>query len=343
MSVGLWFSLRGGEGGCAGPPPEESGSARRADRRRRSDPYRRQRRPRPGRLPRRATGALLTPAEALETLEPGDCAIGRIDVLPTLDGVDDGLWALGALEARGVTVLNGAPSLLAAHDKLLTARLLRRAGLPHPRTRLISGDRPSSPLRAAGRRQAALRELGPRRRALRRRGVARRAARAAAGRAVVSGARRARAGARAARSGSTSGSSSPTISAIGAISRVAAPGEWRTNVALGAERRQATPPPDAVALALAAARATGAALVGVDLLPDGRGGWTVVEINGAVEFTSEYALRPGARPVRRGRLPARPGGDLRRLREPAPEVPRSASSAEGRRAVARGVARLRRC
>ena len=77
---------------------------------------------------------------------------------------------------------------------------------------------------------------------------------------------------------------------IGAISRVAAPGEWRTNVALGAERRQATPPPDACALALAAARATGASLVGVDLLPDGRGRWTVAEINGAVEFTSEYAL-----------------------------------------------------
>ena len=31
---------------------------------------------------------LLTPTEALETLSPGDCAIGRIDVLPTLDGVD---------------------------------------------------------------------------------------------------------------------------------------------------------------------------------------------------------------------------------------------------------------
>ena len=94
-----------------------------------------------------ADWSLLTPAEALETLSPGDCAIGRIDVLPTLDGVDDGLWALGALEARGVTVLNGAPALLAAHDKLLTARLLRRAGLPHPRTRLIAGEQPSSPLR----------------------------------------------------------------------------------------------------------------------------------------------------------------------------------------------------
>ena len=50
------------------------------------------------------------------------------------------------------------------------------------------------------------------------------------------------------------------------------------------------------ALALAAARATGASLVGIDLLPDGRGRWTVAEINGAVEFTSEYALRPGDDP-----------------------------------------------
>ena len=98
---------------------------------------------------------------------------------------------------------------------------------------------------------------------------------------------------------------------IGAISRVAAPGEWRTNVALGAERRQATPPPDACALALAAARATGASLVGVDLLPDGRGRWTVAEINGAVEFTSEYALAARQRPVRRGRVQARAGRGLR--------------------------------
>ena len=77
---------------------------------------------------------------------------------------------------------------------------------------------------------------------------------------------------------------------VGAVFRIAAPGEWRTNVALGAVRRQvADPPPEASALAVAAARATGASLVGVDLLPDGRGGWIVVELNGAVEFTAEYA------------------------------------------------------
>ena len=75
----------------------------------------------------------MTPLEALARLGPGDAALGRLDVRPTLDGVDDGLWALGVLAARGVTVLNGPGALLAAHDKLLTARILRRGGLPHPR------------------------------------------------------------------------------------------------------------------------------------------------------------------------------------------------------------------
>ena len=42
-------------------------------------------------------------------------------------------------------------------------------------------------------------------------------------------------------------------------------------------------------MALAAARASGADLVGVDLLPDSRGRWTVIELNGAVEFTREYS------------------------------------------------------
>jgi len=85
---------------------------------------------------------ILTPAEALAQLEFGDAALGCLDVLPTLDGVDDGLWELGALAARGVRTLNRASTLLAAHDKLLTARVLHRAGLPHPRTRLLELGRP---------------------------------------------------------------------------------------------------------------------------------------------------------------------------------------------------------
>jgi glutathione synthase/RimK-type ligase-like ATP-grasp enzyme len=77
--------------------------------------------------------------------------------------------------------------------------------------------------------------------------------------------------------------------AVGAVFRIAAPGEWRTNIALGGVRRPVSELPlEACTLAIDAARATGASLVGVDLLPEGRGGWTVLEVNGAVEFTREY-------------------------------------------------------
>jgi glutathione synthase/RimK-type ligase-like ATP-grasp enzyme len=77
--------------------------------------------------------------------------------------------------------------------------------------------------------------------------------------------------------------------AVGAIFRIAADGEWRTNVGLGGLRRPVSDPPRAACeLALAAARAAGAALVGVDLVPDASGSWTIIELNGAVEFTSEY-------------------------------------------------------
>ena len=57
---------------------------------------------------------------------------------------------------------------------------------------------------------------------------------------------------------------------VGAIFRIAAEGEWRTNIALGGVRRPVPdPPPHACEIALAAARAAGAALVGVDLVRTG--------------------------------------------------------------------------
>jgi glutathione synthase/RimK-type ligase-like ATP-grasp enzyme len=79
---------------------------------------------------------------------------------------------------------------------------------------------------------------------------------------------------------------------VGAIERVAAEGEWRTNIALGGTRRRVDEvPPEAEAMSLAAARAIGADLVGVDLLPY-QDGYVVLELNGAVDFTPEYSL-PG--------------------------------------------------
>jgi [lysine-biosynthesis-protein LysW]--L-2-aminoadipate ligase len=78
---------------------------------------------------------------------------------------------------------------------------------------------------------------------------------------------------------------------VGAVYRLAAPGEWRTNISLGGVREAVSYlPAEACTLALAAARASGASLVGVDLLPSPRGGWIVLELNGAVEFKHEYSL-----------------------------------------------------
>jgi len=77
---------------------------------------------------------------------------------------------------------------------------------------------------------------------------------------------------------------------VGAIKRVAARGEWRTNVALGGRREPVYPPAVACELALAAAEAVGGDLVGVDLLPNDGGSWTIIEVNGAVDFTGAYSL-----------------------------------------------------
>jgi hypothetical protein len=87
--------------------------------------------------------SVLPPRDSLRILEPGDIALGRLDVREELDGVETGTEELERLTTAGIHVLNPPSALVAAHDKLLTARALRRAGLPHPRTWLIAEGTPS--------------------------------------------------------------------------------------------------------------------------------------------------------------------------------------------------------
>ena len=232
---------------------------------------------------------ILTPEQAATVLGTSDAAVGRLDVADSLDGVEDGLWALGTLAAKGVRVLNRTGALLAAHDKLLTARVLEREGLPHPRARMLHPDAPAPPWNGAvvvkprfgswGREVTLCASEAAFRRHLhelqhrpwfRQHGALVQTFVEPVGhdlRVVVAGG-----------------------VAVGAISRIAAKGEWRTNVSLGATRVRVDPPRAALALAVWAAAAAGTELVGVDLLPDGEGGWTVLELNGAVDFTSEYRI-----------------------------------------------------
>jgi RimK family alpha-L-glutamate ligase len=234
-------------------------------------------------------GSVLSPAQALTRLVPGDVALGRLDVLQTLDGIEPGLWALDRLAALGVTVLNPRHALVAAHDKLATARTLHAARVPHPRTVHVAPWLPAPELEpplvlkprfgswgadvircdTAEEIEIGLEEIATRAWYEATGAVAQKlvAPRGYDLRLVVARGR-----------------------VIGAVRRVAAPGEWRTNVALGARREPVAPPIDACAVALAGADAIGADLVGVDLLPADAGTWVVLELNGAVDFTNVYSL-----------------------------------------------------
>src|SRR5262245_36675011 len=232
---------------------------------------------------------LLRPAEARWRVHATDTVLARLDVVASLDGVEPGLRELRRLERRGVRVFNSPSALRAMHDKLDTAQVLCRHGVPSPATKHVTDGDPSREIpfpvvvkprfgswgrdvtrckddaeydqclevfrtRPWFRRQGAIVQelvepLGRDLRIIVARGEV-----------------------------------------VGAIERVAAPGDWRTNVALGAVRQRVTPPPEAIAAALAAAAAIGGDFIGVDLLPLPGGGYVVLELNGAVDFTSAYSL-----------------------------------------------------
>jgi len=75
----------------------------------------------------------------------GDTVLGRVALLPSLDGVQSCVWDLRRLERRSVRVLNPASALLATHDKLMTALRLARSGINHPKTAHIDDDAAVSP------------------------------------------------------------------------------------------------------------------------------------------------------------------------------------------------------
>lgn len=232
---------------------------------------------------------LVHPDEALRRLAPGDTAIGRLDVLPTVDGIEPGIETLGELRPRGVRVLNDVDALVAAHDKLLTAARLREAGLPHPATTHILRREDAAsvafPLVVKPRfgswgvdvlRCETVADLDQTLEAVADRSWFRKGGALLQElvppvgydlRVVVAGGE-----------------------IVGATERVARAGEWRTNTALGGTRRPTHPSEEARALGVRAAEAIGADLVGVDMLPT-REGYVVLELNGAVEFDNAYDLR----------------------------------------------------
>jgi RimK family alpha-L-glutamate ligase len=234
--------------------------------------------------------ALLAPGEAVHRVRAGDVVVNRLDVRPSLDGVEPGLREVSALVRAGARVVNPPDVLTSTHDKLATARYLESAGVPHPLTaHVLPGARGvaevmpplvlkprfgswgSDVMLCRTRRDvdAAL-AYAHGRPWFRRQGAIAQSyiPHAADLRLVVAGGR-----------------------LIGAVERQPARGEWRTNFSLGGSRRPVVPSSDAVSVALAAVHAVGAELAGVDLIavPDG---YVVLEINGAVDFDRLYSL-PG--------------------------------------------------
>ncbi len=195
--------------------------------------------------------------------------MGRLDVLRTLDGVEPGLTSLSRAARAGLRVLNRSSTLLAAHDKLLTAAILRRSGIAHPATvhlvsaqpvpfelpvvvkpRFGSWGRSVKLCRTEAEYADCLERIRSRSWFTRHGALVQELVPCQSRdlRLIVAGGK-----------------------VVGASTRVARAGEWRTNISLGGHLEAAEPSPDACRLAVAAAAAIRGDLVGVDLLPTATG------------------------------------------------------------------------
>ena len=231
---------------------------------------------------------MLSPSDARLLLGCNDVAIGRFDVRETLDGVQPGLEVLTELEGEGVRVLNTVDALLNAHDKLRTTRLLVGAGLPHPKTIHVTAPGEVTEIDPPVVVKPRFGSWGQ--------DVFRCETRGDLARSLAEVSSRpwfVRHGALVQELVPPTGYDLRLVVAagrvVGATERVARPGEWRTNVALGGTRRPTRPSGEACVLGTRAAEVIGADLIGVDLLP-ASGGYVVLELNGAVEFDRAYDI-----------------------------------------------------
>lgn len=238
---------------------------------------------------RRGVESAIVPSADLDArTRTGDTVLGRIDVLPTLDGVQSCVWDLRRLERSRMRILNPASALLAAHDKLMTALRLARSGVPHPRTahvdngasmpelalpvvvkpRFGSGGRDVVRCDTGAELEHCLEQL-QRRRWFRRHG--------ALVQELVP----------------VSGNNLRLMichgELVGAVERVLADEGWQTSVGTSDELQPVEPHEEAVTLAVQAASVIGGDLIGVDLAAVGDT-YMVLELNAAVEFTSDYSF-----------------------------------------------------
>jgi ribosomal protein S6--L-glutamate ligase len=240
-----------------------------------------------------ADTVIVDPADLSASLDPGEMGAWLGDHLETFDAylVVRGLSPRGDADAQftlyralalgGALVINRIDALLDAQDKFRTSHLLARAGVPTPRAALAqSGEAAAAFLRKLGEAVAKplFGSLGE--------GVERLEAGEEGERRVAE---------RVAEEGSlylqqwvpNPGHDTRAFviggRMVACVERVAAEGEFRTNVARGARPRPAHPSPGVASVAERAARALGLDYAGVDVL-EGPQGPQVIEVNGNPSF-----------------------------------------------------------
>lgn len=228
----------------------------------------------------RSVGAAIGPG--LPVVAPAELAAADVVVVRGMPGagaagirLEDVIFRMDALAecaARGTRVINPPRALEIAIDKYLSLAVLARAGVPVPRT-IIAQDPASA--------RAAWETLGG--------DCVTKPLFGSRGRGIV----RVRDPEAAAASGDAGAVYLQEFIPVEgwdlrvlvagdttfAMRRVAAAGEWRTNISLGGRPEAVDPPAAVMDLARRAAASVGAVVAGVDLLPT-PDGFVVLEVNG---------------------------------------------------------------